>query len=139
MLKAIEEAGGLRNASTFWRNKKGINIRRAKERKKILLDTTQLRRRIQQLRTAGINPVPVPASWGKGQIENPLHDFWAAAAIEPEQKLQIVSWNNSSCMMYDEYSDPASLFNPIGMQCPGPESCGDEMGTKDTLVPLKLT
>ena len=89
VLKAIDTAGSLEEAIGTWRAGKKIEIRYGQQRIKIGLARWQIRRRIRQLLSYGINPVPVPPSWKKGRIINPLRVLWdkiESLPPEPERR-----------------------------------------------------
>lgn len=75
-IKAIDTAGGLGEAINSWKQQKAIHIRWTKTDKNILLNDSQRRSRMRQLRQLKVNPLPVPAEMNKYKLANPLQDFW---------------------------------------------------------------
>ena len=77
MLQAIERIGGLTKARAKWNQPKDntIAVRIKDKRTNVRLKDDQLRRRLEQLHQAGINPVPIPVGWKIGYINNPFGPF----------------------------------------------------------------
>ena len=77
MLQAIERIGGLTKARAKWNHPKDntIAVRIKDKRTNVWMRDYQLRRRLEQLHQAGINPVPIPVGWKIGHINNPFGSF----------------------------------------------------------------